>query len=365
MQPNRAPAAIRRLLTALLLAAALICANAQAQAAPAIAAGSAEASGSGAPVAAALPPEQEAKRLFDEAEAAAKAGDRLRAIERYDELTSRFPSVRNARIARLRSQQLRAIESEPEPALRAAFDEAKANAARLGLPETTTRVRSLAERVKGPALQQDIKLWLADEALRAGRPAEARAAYNALLNLETLTTNQARATVAGILRSSASFRDSIDARTRIHGTLALRGNQFDEAVATRLYDEANDHLFSLLALYASCLTLLLAALHVAAALMRRTAKLPDGFWRPSLLFPLYAFTGAGLFADSWEHGRLLPFLAGGLAVTLLLLLLRIADARRPPVGRWRFVAATLHIAAMLAALYLVFYAADLQHLMGL
>ena len=356
---------MRRLLTALLLAAALICANAQAQAAPAIAAGSAEASGSGAPVAAALPPEQEAKRLFDEAEAAAKAGDRLRAIERYEQLTSRFPSVRNARIARLRSQHLRALQGEPEPDLRAAFDEAKANAARLGLPETTTRVRALAERVKGPALQQDLQLWLADEALRAGRPAEARAAYNALLDLETLTTDQARATVAGLLRGSTSFRDSADARTRIHGTLALRGNQFDEAVATRLHDEANDHLFSLLALYASFLTLLLAALHVAAALMRRTAKLPAGFWRPSLLFPLYAFTGAGLFADSWEHGRLLPFVAGGLAVTLLLLLLRIADARRPPVGPWRFSAAMLHIATMLAALYLVFYAADLQHLMGL
>ena len=327
--------------------------------------GSAEASGSGAPVAAALPPGQEATRLFDEAEAAGKAGDRLRAIERYEQLTSRFPSVRNARIARLRSQQLRALQGEPEPDLRAAFDEAKANAARLGVLDTTARVRSLAERVKGPALQQDIQLWLADEALRAGRPAEARAAYNALLDLETLTTDQARATVAGLLRGSTSFRDSADARTRIHGTLALRGNQFDEAVATRLHDEANDHLFSLVALYASFLTLLLAALHVAAALMRRTAKLPAGFWRPSLLFPLYAFTGAGLFAESWEHGRLLPFVAGGLAVTLLLLLLRIADARRPPVGPWRPATAMLHIATMLAALYLVFYAADLQHLMGL
>ena len=356
---------MRRLLTTLLLAAAMLCAAGHALAAPAGAAGSAEASGSGAPVAAALPPEQEAKRLFDEAEAAAKAGDRLRAIERYEQLTSRFPSVRNARIARLRSNQLRALQGEPEPDLRAAFDEAKANAARLGVLDTTARVRSLAERVKGPALQQDIQLWLADEALRAGRPAEARAAYNALLDLETLTTDQARATVAGLLRGSTSFRDSADARTRIHGTLALRGNQFDEAVATRLHDEANDHLFSLVALYASFLTLLLAALHVAAALMRRTAKLPAGFWRPSLLFPLYAFTGAGLFAESWEHGRLLPFVAGGLAVTLLLLLLRIADARRPPVGPWRFSAAMLHIATMLAALYLVFYAADLQHLMGL
>jgi hypothetical protein len=361
---------MRRLLTALLFACALTQATGRAVAATEAAAGSAEASGAGSAEAsgAADPqpaPEATAQALFDEAEAAAKAGDRLRAIERYDQLTSRFPSVRNARIARLRSQQLRALQGEPEPDLRAAFDEAKANAARLGLPETTTRVRALADRAKAPALQQDLQLWLADEALRAGRPAEARAAYNALLNLETLTTNQARATVAGILRSSASFRDSIDARTRIHGTLALRGNQFDEAVATRLYDEANDHLFSLLALYASCLTLLLAALHVAAALMRRTAKLPDGFWRPSLLFPLYAFAGAGLFADSWEHGRLLPFLAGGLAVTLLLLLLRVADARRPPVGRGRFVAVMLHVATMLAALYLVFYAADLQHLMGL
>ena len=353
---------MRRLLTALLLAAVLICANAQAQAAPAIAAGSAEASGAAEPQST---PEAAAKALFDEAEAAAKAGDRLRAIERYNQLTSRFPSVRNARIARIRSQQLRAIESEPEPDLRAAFDEAKANAARLGVVDTTARVRSLAERVKGPALQQDLQLWLADEALRAGRTAEARDAYNALLDHDTLTSAQAASTVAGLLRSSTSFRDSADARTRIHHTLALLANPFDEATSTRLYDEADDHLFSLLALYASCLTLLLAALHVAAALMRRTAKLPAGFWRPSLLFPLYAFTGAGLFADSWEHGRLLPFVGGGLAVTLLLLLLRIADALRPPLGRWRFAAATLHIATMLAALYLVFYAANLQHLMGL
>jgi hypothetical protein len=52
-------------------------------------------------------------------------------------------------------------------------------------------------------------------------------------------------------------------------------------------------------------------------------------------------------------------------VALLLLLLRIADALRPPLGRWRFVAAALHIAAMLAALFLVLYAVNLQHLMGL
>jgi hypothetical protein len=52
-------------------------------------------------------------------------------------------------------------------------------------------------------------------------------------------------------------------------------------------------------------------------------------------------------------------------VTLLLLLLRIADALRPPVGRGRLVAATLHIAAMLAALFLVLYAVNLHHLMGL
>ena len=354
-----------RLLTALLLAAALLCAAGPAQAAPNIAAGSAEASGSGAPVAAALPSEQEAKRLFDEAEAAAKAGDRARAIERYDQLTSRFPSVRNARIARLRSQHLRALQGEPEPELRAAFDEAKANAARLGLPETSTRVRSLADRATSPALQQDLQLWLADEALRAGQTGEARAAYNALLDRDTLTPAQAAATVAGILRTSTSFRDSAEARTRIHRQLALRANPFDEATSTRLYDEADDHLFSLLALYASCLTLLLAALHITVALLRRTQHLPARFWRPNLLFPLYAFTGAGLFADSWEHGRLLPFVGGGLAVTLLLLLLRIADALRPPLGRWRFAAATLHIATMLAALYLVFYAANLQHLMGL
>ena len=353
---------MRRLLTVLLLAAALMCAAGHAQAAPATSAGSAEASGTADPQ---PTPEATAQTLFDEAEAAAKAGDRARAIERYDQLTSRFPSVRNARIARLRSQHLRALQGEPEPDLRAAFDDAKTNAARLGVADTSARVRSLADRAKAPALQQDLQLWLADEALRAGHTDEARAAYNALLDRDTLTSAQAASTVAGILRTSTSLRDSAEARTRIHRQLALLANPFDEATSTRLYDEADDHLFSLLALYASCLTLLLAALHITVALLRRTAQLPAGFWRPSLLFPLYAFTGAGLFADSWEHGRLLPFVGGGLAVTLLLLLLRIADALRPPLGRRRFAAAALHIAAMLAALYLVFYAANLQHLMGL
>jgi len=341
-------------------AAALLLLSAQ----PVMAAPNGSGDGSGEATAK-VTPEATAQALFDEAEAAAKAGDRARAIDRYDQLTSRFPSVRVARIARIRSNQLRALLAEPEPELRAAFDEAKANAAQVGAAPTGARVRSLAERARGPALQQDLQLWLADEALRAGHPAEARAAYSDLLDRETLTPAQAAATVGGLLRTSTSFRDSVDARTRVHRTLAVSANPFDEATSTRLYDEANDHLFGLLALYASCLTLLLAALHVAVALLRRTDKLPRGFWRPSLLFPLYAFAGAGLFADSWEHGRLLPFVGGGLAVTLLLLLLRIADALRPPLGRRRFAAAALHIAAMLAALYLVFYAANLQHLMGL
>jgi len=353
---------MRRLLTALLLAASLMCAAGHAQAGPSTPAGSAEASGAADPQ---PKPEATAKALFDEAEAAAKAGDRARAIDRYDQLTSRFPSVRVARIARIRSNQLRALLAEPEPDLRAAFDDAKTHAARVGEATTGDRIRLLADRAHSPALQQDIALWLADEALRTGHADEARAAYNALLDRDTLTPAQAASTVAGILRTSTSLRDSAAARTRIHQQLALRANPFDEATSTRLYDEANDHLFGLLALYASCLTLLLAALNIAVALLRRTHKIPRHFWRPSLLFPLYAFAGAGLFADSWEHGRLLPFVGGGLAVTLLLLLLRIADALRPPLGRRRFAAAALHIAAMLAALYLVFYAANLQHLMGL
>jgi hypothetical protein len=361
---------MRRLLTALLFACALTQATSRADAATEAAAGSAEASGAGSAEAsgAAHPqpaPEATAQALFDEAEAAAKAGDRARAIDRYDQLTSRFPSVRNARIARLRSQHLKALIAEPEPELRAAFDDAKANAAQVGVAPTGARVRSLAERATSPALQQDLQIWLADEAFRAGHPEEARAAYSALLDRDTLTPAQAAATVGGLLRTSTSFRDSVDARTRVRHNLALRADQFNAPTAARLYDEADDHLFSLFALYASFLTLLLAALHIGVALLRRTHKLPRHFWRPSLLFPLYAFAGAGLFADSWEHGRLLPFVAGGLGVTLLLLLLRIADALRPPVGRWRFAAATLHIAAMLAALFLVLYAVNLQHLMGL
>ena len=358
---------MRRLLTALLFACALTLATSRADAATEAAAGSAEAAAGSAEASGATnpAPEATAQALFDEAEAAAKAGDRARAIDRYDQLTSRFPSVRVARIARIRSNLLRALIAEPEPELRAAFDDAKANAAQVGAAATGARVRSLAERATSPALQQDLQIWLADEALRAGHPAEARAAYSALLDRDTLTPAQAAATVGGLLRTSTSFSDSVDARTRVRHNLALRADQFNAPTAARLYDEADDHLFSLFALYASFLTLLLAALHIGVALLRRTHKIPRQFWRPSLLFPLYAFAGAGLFADSWEHGRLLPFLAGGLGVTLLLLLLRIADALRPPVGRGRLVAATLHIAAMLAALFLVLYAVNLHHLMGL
>lgn len=310
-------------------------------------------------------PEATAKALFEAAEAAAAAGDRLGAAARYEELFHRFPSVRQARIARLRSQQLRALQSEPEPDLRAAFDSAKANFAKNGAAASGAAIRALEPRAQSPALQQDLALWIADEDARQGRPDDARKRYAALLDRETLTHGQASATVAGLLRTSTTFGDRADARNRIHRTLAIRHDQFTPPTAARLYDEANDQLFALLALYASCVTLLLSALHLSLSLARRTQTLPTGFWRPSLLFPLYAFAGAGLFAESWEHGRLLPFVGGGLAVALLLLLQRVGDTLRPPIGAWRAVTAVLHVAAMLAALYLVLYAANLQHLMGL
>lgn len=327
--------------------------------------GSDEASGSGAPVAAALSPEQEAKRLFDAAQAAATAGDRLGAAALYDELVSRFPSLRIARIARLKGRQLRALQSDPEPDLRAAFEDAKANFSARGAERSTATIRALEPRAQSPALQQDISLWIAGADARAGVPAKARARYTALLARETLTPSQANATVAGLLHTSTSLADRFDARARIHRALNLRPDQVAPAIALRLSDEADDHLYALFALYGSGVTLLLTLLRLLFAFGRRTAPLPAGFWRPGLLFPLYAFAGAGLFADGWEHGRLLPFVGAGVAVTLLLLLLRVADALRPPTGRWRFAAAALHLATMLAALYLVLYGTNLQHLMGL
>lgn len=341
-------------------AAALLFLSAQ----PVMAAPNGSGDGSGEATAQ-VTPEATAKALFEAAEAAAAAGDRIGAAVRYEELFHRFPSVRQARIARLRSQQLRALQSEPEPDLRAAFDSAKANFAKHGAAASGAAIRALEPLAKSPALQQDLALWIAAEDARQGRPDDARKRYAALLDRETLTHGQASATVAGLLRTSTTFGDRSDARTRIHRTLAIRPDQFTPPTAARLYDEANDQLYALLALYAACTTLLLSCLYLALAFTRRTHPLPAGFWRPGLLFPLYAFAGAGLFAESWEHGRLLPFVGGGLAVTLLLLLQRIADTLHPPTAAMRPVTALLHVSAMLAALYLVFYGANLQHLMGL
>ena len=310
-------------------------------------------------------PHDIADRLMREAEAAAQAGDRLTAASRFDEVFTRFPSLRVARLARIRSQQLRALQTDPEPDLRAAFNDAKMKFAERGAAASEQAIRALAEKALSPALQQDIELWLAAEEARTGRGEAARNRFSALLRRETLTPAQAAATTTGLLRTSETLAERADARREVRHAHDVRPAQLPSLVGARLLDEADDRLFSLLAWYASIGLVLSALLRFGWALRQRSAAPAGGVWRPSLLFPLYAFAGAGLFAESWEHGRLLPFLAGGAAVTAIVTLQRLTDTRRPPSGGWRFVTAAHNIGSALAALYLVLYAANLQHLIGL
>lgn len=310
-------------------------------------------------------PEAVANDLMREAEAAAAAGDRSTSASKYEEVTRRFPSLRVARLARIRGQQLRALSADAEPDLRAAFNDAKLRYAERGAAPTEEAIRALGRKARSMALEQDIELWLASEEGRTGRRLDALRRFDALLQRDSLTPDQAATSMTGLLRLSESLRERADARRAVRTTLNARPDQLDAARAARLLDEADDRLFAQLAWFASIALVAASLLRFGWSLRRTPAPGGQRPWRASLLFPLYAFAGAGFFADSWEHGRLLPFLAGGAAVTIMVALQRLTDTRMPPAGAWRFVTAAGNIAGALAALYLVLYAADLQHLIGL
>ena len=324
--------------------------------------GSAEASGHSS---GGQDPEAIANRLMREAETAAAAGDRSASASKYEEVTRRFPSLRVARLARIRGQQIRALSADAEPDLRAAFNNAKLRYAERGAEPTEEAIRALGREARSMALQQDIELWLAGEEGRAGRRLDALRRFDALLQRDSLTPDQAATSMTGLLRLSESLTERAHARRAVRTTLAVRPDQLDAARAARLLDEADDRLFAQLAWFASIALVAASLLRFGWSLRRPPTPGGQRPWRASLLFPLYAFAGAGFFAESWEHGRLLPFLAGGAAVTAMVALQRLSDTRLPPTGAWRFVTATGNIAGALAALYLVLYAANLQHLIGL
>lgn len=310
-----------------------------------------------------------ARLLYRMGAFAERDGDPARAIARYGESLARDASGRFAHRARTRMRHLEPRMASPAlAAFHTGLDEVRRSYLQMDPDEAVATVLTLLDAAPDDPSRALALEWLVIE------HAEKREAYDVawafalrMAQLDDLPPNLRHRAFHALVHAGYPAGRMPETRRELDRFIRLHPEASDAARLPLLREYALP--FGLRPIVEATSWLGLAAfalLFVARRGWRGLAALRDGRWRPwpQLLWLAWLFVGAGLLAESWDHGFLLPFLT--FLPLVLLLHLGAGCLGRIPAPAWlRGAQAAAAAWATLGGLYLIVDVYRLHGLFGL
>lgn len=318
--------------------------------------------------------ELEPAELLRRAEAAEEQGDVEAAIALYERVVAVAPGHRAASRALRRLPALRALLGPDAPVMRE-LEEIKREYPRLGSDAAIEAVAALLGRAEAGPVRATLLLWLANEhAWVRNEHERARELYLEAAWVGGATTEQLADAWAGASRSSLSWGALNETRRALARFVAAHPESEVGIGADVLREDLEDRQVRIAVSWLGASALLLVAVRFVWARGWRAMRWSVlARWRPwrAGLFLVWTFGGAGVIAELWEHGNLLPFVAcvpGVWAVYLATGGVTWAGAA-PPAGLGggaaRWLSAALAGLASFGAVYFTLAALGRQALIGM